>query len=564
VSESAADSNWSDERLTPDLVRTMLEMLPDGVVLHAPSGEVIAANAAAGEILGLTIDQLRGLTSLDPRWKSIHEDGSPYPGEDHPAMVTLATGAPVDNSIMGVVRGSDEQRWIKISSRPVHIDGEMYVAVTFGDITSMRSVEGLVAHFAHHDLLTDLPNRIRFEQLLEGAIGRSDRTGGRCAVVVASLDHFGTTNEHVGTQGADTVLIESAFRLQRLARDGDAVGRVGDDQFALLLENCGTEEQIRAIAEEVRVALAEPIAVGSTEHIPSLTLGIAVHASGDDEDLLVSAIGALETAKRRERGSIRFYGGIDRRSVTTYRHDQGIRRAIARGDVRLWYQPIRDLDENRTIGAEALFRIENADEQGAGQAILTPEILGTLGPRIAVHVLDLLVEDARAMKSAGTLPESLSVNLTAPDLLVPRIHTQVQESGEALRELGAVLTVEVSEQVGLQDLTGVRPAIEELRSTGIRIALDDFGTGSNSLALLRELPLDSIKLDGSFIQRAMTNAAYRAIIKASVTLAEELGLPVVAEGVETESLLAFVRSAGIRYAQGYVFERPRPPGTNGT
>ncbi|NND83589.1 MAG: EAL domain-containing protein, partial [Acidimicrobiia bacterium] len=231
---------------------------------------------------------------------------------------------------------------------------------------------------------------------------------------------------------------------------------------------------------------------------------------------------------------------------------------IADQVVRLWYQPIRDLSSKAKIGAEALFRVDVAGER----VVLTPDLLGVLGPRIARHVLTVLVEDAVGMYDAGTLPPYIGVNLTAPDLLSDDIHEQVLAAHATLQELGCSLAVEISEQVGLHDLTGVRPAIESIRGEGIQVALDDFGTGSNSLALLRELPLDALKLDPSFVSGAMGHAADRAIVKAAVALADELDLALIAEGVETEGILAFIRGAGIRFAQGYLFDRP-PPSTNG-
>lgn len=547
-----APKRWDSEPLTPAMMVAILGVMGEGVVVHAPSGEILAHNAAACDILGLTSDQLRGRTSMDPRWRAVREDGSPFPGEEHPAMVTLRTGDPVSGVLMGVEHPGAGQRWIQISSRATDVDGGRHVIATFTDVTELQAASGMAQHLAQHDLLTDVPNRIMFEQLVEAAVEQAPDSHAGCAVVVAGIDHFGSTNKHLGPQGADVVLIETARRARAIAGGGSAVGRIGNDQFAVLIPSPGADRQVRAFAEDLRHALSRPITHESEEHLPSITVGIAVGRSEGGHGLLNSAVEALEAAKQKERGSIRFFDGRDPRERLVYRQSQGIRRAIAARLVRLWYQPIRDLSDGERVGAEALFRVDVAGER----VVLTPDLLGVLGPTIARHVLTVLVEDAVAMYDAGTLPPFISVNLTAPDLLSDDVHDQVLASHATLVELGGSLAVEISEQVGLHDLTGVRPAIDSLRSQGIRVALDDFGTGSNSLALLRELPLDVIKLDPSFVVGAMADATDRAIVRAAVALADELHLDLIAEGIENEGILAFIRGAGIHFAQGYLFDLP--------
>lgn len=547
---------WGSGIAADGLLSQVLSTMDEGVVILGDDGAFIGHNRAAETILGLTSDELLGRKPTDERWKPVHPDGTYFPPEDHPAVRTMESGDP-HNGIMGVSRPDGSQRWIRVSSHPLFVGGTRYTAATFADVTELQAASGLAHQPTHNDLLTDVPIRIMFEQLVEATLERTSESRGGCAVIAAGLDHFGSTNKHLGSRGADTVLVETAQRVREFAGEHAAVGRIGDDQFAMLLLDPGPDDQVRAFAEELRQALSAPVVLDGEDHLPSVTIGVAVGRAEGGYGLITSAVEALEAAKSRERGSIRFFDGRDPREWLVYQQSQGIRRAIADRVARLWYQPIRDLSNGEQVGAEALFRVDVAGERVA----LTPDLLGVLGPRIARHVLTILVEDATAMHDAGTLPPYLAVNLTGPDLLSDVIHEQVLAAHAALVELGSALTVEISEQLGLHDLTGVRPTIESLRGEGIQVALDDFGTGANSLAQLRELTVDAIKLDSSFVRGAMDHATDRAIVKAAVALADELHLTLIAEGVETEEILAFIRGAGIHFAQGFLFDRP--PESNG-
>lgn len=542
---------WRDGDPPDGLLSRVLSTMSEGVLIVAGDGTFLGHNLAAESILGIGGNQLVGRDLADEEWRPVHSDGTPFALDDYPAMRTLTTGEP-HTDVMGVARPDGTLRWLRVASTPLVVGGNLLAVATFADVSELRATAGVADHLARNDLLTGVPNRIMFEQLVEAALDQHPDAG--CAVIAIGIDHFGATNKHLGPQAADDVLIETARRLEHLSPEGSAVGRVGDDQFALLLPMPPPEPGLQRLAESVREGLSSEIALAGEHHLPSITVGVAIDGDGGTDHLIGPAIEALEAAKRHERGSVRFFSGRDPAEGIVYQRSQEIRRAIAAGTVRLWYQPVIDLSTGEPVGAEALFRLEGNGQRSA----LTPDILGVLGPRIARHVLTLLIEDAAVMHSAGTLPRYIGVNLTAPDLLAPAIHDQVLAAGATFSELGGTLQVEVSEQVGLHDITGVAPAIASLRDAGIEVALDDFGTGSNSLALLRELPLDGIKLDPSFVSGAMTHSTDRAIVKAAVALSDELGLSLVAEGVETEGILAFIRGAGIRFAQGYLFDQPGP------
>lgn len=534
----------------------------EGVVVHSSTGDLIAGNRAAEVILGLTTDELRGIRPLPTGWQASRENGQVMMAPEHPALVALRTGMPVGRQLIAITRGDGSTRWIQAASRPVTVDGEPMAITTFADVTVLRHSQADIEYLAQRDELTGLVTRLTLEQLLEAAAERAELQHLDVVIVVIGIDHFALVNQRLGTTGGDEMLVEMGRRLRGVAGPDDVVARLGGDQFCLMLEGHDPDHDLRPFCREIRGTLDAPITVGSTRYLPSVTLGVA-SLPGDTSfagDLLVAAVGALEAAKRVERGSIVFYGDLDPGATLDDSADQVIRQAIDVGRVSLWYQPVVSVRSGRRIGVEALFRIEEGADAGSG--ILTPEILGVLGPRIASHVLSLLREDAKKMHEAGDLPQAISVNLTAPDLLIPRVKEEVIRVAADLRALGSRLVVEVSEQIGLRHPATVIPILDELRAAAVSISLDDFGTGTNSLALLRELPLDSLKLDGSFILGAMTNPIDRAIIRAATALAADLGLPLIAEGVETAEMLEFVKEQGIPLAQGYFFDHPSPFGSH--
>ncbi|NND84655.1 MAG: diguanylate cyclase, partial [Acidimicrobiia bacterium] len=359
---------WESGAAADGLLGQVLSTMGEGVVILGEDGAFVGHNKAAESILGLSSDQLMGRKPTDEQWHPTHTDGTYYPPEDHPAVRTMQSGEP-HTDIMGVSRPDGTQRWIRVSSNPIFLGESRYTAATFADITQLQMTSGMAEHFAHRDLLTDVPNRIMFEQLVEVALERAPEDHVGCAVVAVGIDHFGSTNKHLGPRGADQVLIETAKRIRALAGDRADVGRIGDDQFAVLLRNPGPDGQVRTFAESLRLSLGDPIAHNGEEHLPSITVGVVVGRSDGGHGLIMAAVEALEAAKQRERGSIRFFDGHDPRERLVYQQSQGIRRAIADQVVRLWYQPIRDLSSKAKIGAEALFRVDVAGER----VVLTPD-----------------------------------------------------------------------------------------------------------------------------------------------------------------------------------------------
>lgn len=558
--ESAQHPQWSPPGLPPSLLEQVLGAMGEGVVVHSSTGELIAANHAAQMILGLTTDEIRGAAPLPAGWEATRENGHLVTAREHPALVALRTGMPVGSQLIAIARGDGSTRWIQAASRPSMVDGDLMAITTFADVTALRHSQADIEYLAQRDELTGLVTRLTLEQLIEAAVARALNNDQEVVIMAVGIDHFSLVNQRLGAMGGDEMLVEMGRRLRDAAGPGAVVARLGGDQFCVMLEDQDREDDPRPICRGIRAALDAPMMVGSTRYLPSVTLGVA-SLPGDTQfagDLLVAAVGALEAAKHTERGSVVFYGDLDPEAALDNSADQVIRQAIDLGSVQLWYQPVVAVRSGRQVGVEALFRIAGGANTGSG--ILTPEVLGVLGPRIASHVLSILREDAKTMHATGDLPPAISVNLTAPDLLIPRVKEEAIRLSTDLQSLGSRLVVEVSEQIGLGHPAIMRPILEEMREAAVSISLDDFGTGTNSLALLRELPLDSLKLDSSFLLGAMTNSIDRAIIKATTALAAELGLPLIAEGVETAELFAFVKEQGIPMAQGYFFDRPSPVG----
>lgn len=544
--------------MPPVLLEHILATIGEGVTVHDATSRLVGHNRAAEIILGLTTDEMKAPFQLPPPASAQWENGERIRPDELPASVALRTGVPVENVLMRITRRDGSTRWIRGSARPVIIAGDQMAVSTFADVTDLRLSLDDVWHLAHRDPLTGLVTRLKLEQLCEAAVERATVDASRVAIIAFGLDHFSLLNQRLGALAGDEALVQSSERLSRAMRPNSALARIGSDQFGVLVEQAGDDADLAALALELRALAEEPLTVGGTTYIPSVSVGVASFPTdaATHGDLLIAAQGALDEAKRQERGSVLFFHDFSSDLGVHYAVQQGIRRAIDLGSVRLWYQRVVTVNSLRDAGVEALFRLDEDGESGSG--MLTPEILGSLGPRIARRVLRLLMDDARRMRDAGQLPAAISVNLTAADLLIPSIKDEAAAVARELAVMGSRLIVEVSEQVGLRDPALIRPMLKDLQAESAAICLDDFGTGTNSLALLRELPLDSLKLDSSFIVGAMSNPIDRAIIRAAVTLADELDLTVVAEGVENEAILDFVRDQGIGMAQGYYFDRPGP------
>ncbi len=430
------------------------------------------------------------------------------------------------------------------------------------DITArMRAEEGL-ARMAHYDALTGLPNRVLLQGRLKRAMARADRAQTLLAVMFLDLDQFKEINDSLGHAVGDSVLKETALRLESCLRATDTVARLGGDEFTILLEDVRTVEEISRVGDKLLQAISERADVAGHELHLSTSIGITVYPLDDQgaDTLLRNADLAMYHAKQEGRNNLQFYSH-DMGERTEKRVDLlgRLRGAIARNELLLHYQPQVDVRSGGIIGVEALLRW---NDPGRGlvppmQFIPLAEDTGLIVP-IGEWVLREACGQARRWLDAGLGPLTMAVNLSPRQF---RLKNLVERVSAILAETGLPpdrLELEITESTVMHRTEEAAASLRALHQLGVRIALDDFGTGYSSLAYLHRFPVNTLKVDQSFVRDIKSDRDDAAIVSTVITLARQMGLKALAEGVETEAQLAFLRARGCDSFQGYLFCRPQP------
>ncbi|NGP16675.1 putative bifunctional diguanylate cyclase/phosphodiesterase [Devosia aurantiaca] len=428
---------------------------------------------------------------------------------------------------------------------------------THEDITEQRQAEARIQHLARHDALTDLPNRIEFlEQMAktEAALGR----GEMAAVLYIDLDHFKAVNDTLGHAVGDEVIKQAAVRLWGTTRETDLLARLGGDEFALLLRPIDGTDAAARVADRIVKAMRAPMNIGGQQIEIGASVGIAVGpGDGTTTDQLVkNADLALYKAKAEGRSTYHFFEtGMDAELQQRRSIEAGLRLAMSRNELRLMFQPLLGLDNNRVTCVEALLRWDHDDRTvSPAEFIPVAEETGLIVP-IGEWVLQ------QACLAAATWPEDvrIAINLSPVQFRQKNLVAQVKAALVAARIDATRLELEITESLLLTDSETTIAALHELRAMGIRISMDDFGTGYSSLSYLRSFPFDKIKVDRSFMADIATRADSQAIIKAIIGLGQALGMTTTAEGVETEEQMAIVREHGVSEVQGFLFSPPLQP-----
>jgi diguanylate cyclase (GGDEF)-like protein/PAS domain S-box-containing protein len=432
------------------------------------------------------------------------------------------------------------------------------------DITERKRAEERLTFDAFHDALTQLPNRALFMDRLQRAIEGQRRYPDSCyAVLFLDLDRFKVINDSLGHMVGDQLLVAVADRLRAVLRTSDTVARLGGDEFALLVEDIHDVSGAVRMARYIHDDLQAPFVIGTHEVFTSVSTGIAVSTSGytRPEDVLRDADIAMYRAK--ERGKARhevFDAAMHARAVEQLQFETDLRRAIDRGELRVFYQPIVSLRTGRTDGVEALVRWQRgADLVGAEEIVSIAEETGLI-LQIGDWVLREALRQLRAWDEAGVGDGKLAmhVNLSARQLLQPdvveRVRVALEESGVDAKRLH----LEVTESVLIESADAAAALLHALKAIDVRLSLDDFGTGYSSLSSLRQFPFDLLKIDRSFLLDADSRRG-DDIVRTIAALARLLGMEVTVEGIETAEQAARMRELQVDYAQGFYFGKPVAP-----
>lgn len=451
---------------------------------------------------------------------------------------------------------------IEDSAAPIHDRrGQVTGAViVFHDVTAARAMSFRMSHLAQHDSLTDLPNRLLLNDRLTRAIASARRNGNRLAVLFVDLDRFKDINDSLGHAIGDKLLQSVAERLVARVRNSDTVSRPGGDEFVVLLSELEHPEDAAVCAKKMLTALTAPHRIAQHDVHVTVSIGVSTYPEDgqDAETLVKSADTAMYQAKENGRNNYEFFRqDMNIRAVERQSLEGSLSRALERHEFVLHYQPKINLEKGAITGAEALIRWLHLDRGLIPPAQFVPiaEDTGLLLP-IGQWVLHEACRQARAWLDAGLRPVPVAVNISAVEFRDKGFLEGVRAILKDTRLEPRYLELELTESVLMQHAESTASVLQALKAMGVQLAVDDFGTGYSSLSYLRRFPIDTLKVDRSFVRQITADADDAIIASAVISMGKSLKLRVVAEGVETREQLAFLQDQRCDEGQGYYFSRP--------
>jgi diguanylate cyclase (GGDEF)-like protein/PAS domain S-box-containing protein len=547
--QEEADRAVLEVRETKETLASIIEASPVAIVCSDPSRRILIWNRAAEEVFGHAAHETIGQpTKLVPPDRV---------RESHALFARAFSGETVRDVQVKRLRKDGSLVDVRVAAAPMcNPDGTVRgVAWAYEDITDRKKAEEQLHRLAHYDPLTGLPNRLTLQRELASLFG----SGWPISVALFDLDGFKDVNDTLGHSTGDKLLVEVGRRLTDVAGDRGQVCRLGGDEFVVILAECGDPRVIGSVVDSMLKRLAEPYEVN--DHIlhlgGSAGIAIAPNDGADGDELIANADLALYQAKSDGGRVYRFYLPVLRAQAQARRGlDADLRRAFAQDEFELYFQPQVCLADGSVIGAEALLRW-NHPAKGilAPGAFIETLAESSIAPGVGRWIIRTACERIAAWRSRGLALNRMSVNLFPCQL---RDETLLPDIDGILRETGLppeLLEIEITENVAL-DYDEASAVLQKLRDMGIKLAFDDFGTGYASLSYLTRFPLSRIKIDRSFVGKITDDAEDAAIVRSLISMAHNLGLEVIAEGVETTGQAAFLLNEGCEEAQGFLYAKP--------
>jgi diguanylate cyclase (GGDEF)-like protein/PAS domain S-box-containing protein len=530
-----------------------LEASMDGIAIINERGEFNYVNHAFLKLFGY-----RNRTDLiGQRWTLVQTRRS-YPRLMKEILPSFL--------VNGEWRGESHGRRRDGHSFPIEVSmtriGSGSAVCVIRDITERALAEEQIKHLAYHDALTNLPNRLLFQDRLTVALQHAQREVQKLAVLFLDLDRFKVINDSMGHDAGDSLLQEVAKRLQRCVRESDTVSRMGGDEFTVLLTNIGSSDDATRIARKILDAIRQPFRVTGREVHTSTSVGISLYPEdgSEAESLLKTADMAMYQAKELGRNNYQLFNAqVNARNTERMQIENDLRQALARREFVLHYQPIFDLRNGRIHGMEALIRWAHPELGLVSPAQFIPVAEGTgLMVPVGEWVLETACIQTREWHARGYGDLSVAVNLSVAQL---QQHDLVERVKQILADTGlraSYLELEITESGAMQRPDSSIRALEQLRALGIRISLDDFGTGHSSLSHLKRFPIDTLKIDQSFIRDISDDPDTAAIVTGIIAMGHTLRMKVVGEGVELDVQRQFLFENRCDFMQGFLFHPPVP------
>ncbi len=521
----------------------------EGIFFHK-NGVLTDVNEALLAISGHTREELIGRNTLEfvaPEWVE--------------AATEYMRGEREDPYEIELVRKNGRRVAVEIVAKSVRSKDEVSRMGVLRDITARKHAEARIQYLAHHDMLTGLPNRAYLTERLTTILALARRHGTLVAIMFVDLDNFKTVNDSLGHHVGDVLLQQVAMRIKEVLREADMVSRLGGDEFLAILADFAAPDDAAKVAEKLLQVISAPIELEGRAVCANASIGISVFPRDGDnaDDLIRHADAAMYSAKERGRGHSRFYTpGLSDAAAETLARESRLREALRAGEFVLFYQPQLRVEDLRLTGVEALVRWRHPQRglTDPSEFIEFAESRGLIDD-IGQYVLREACRQNKAWQDAGFAALPVSVNVSAVQFHRGDLVADVRRVLEETELEGRYLELELTESL-LMDRDIVGSALTGLRALGVKITIDDFGTGYSSLAYLKRYPIDKLKIDRSFIDDLGTDADERAIAVAIINLAKTLKLAALAEGVERQEQLDFLRAHGCDQFQGYLAGAPLP------
>ncbi|MBF9195105.1 EAL domain-containing protein [Microvirga sp. BT290] len=526
-------------------MRDLTDAALEGLVLCA-GATIVTVNQSFARLTGLKVEQIGGQDLA--AWLQDTQKRE---------MLFAVPGQAVETELR---HGDGTLLPVELIARPINYKDEPHTVIAVRDLRDRRNAEAQIRFLAHHDPLTGLGNRASFDQRLDREISLHGRSGRQLALLCLDLDGFKDVNDLHGHAAGDQLLKDISKNLSTALAEDQMIARLGGDEFAVIVPSITDPAHVGQLAETLLKSLKSADETGIPTNLVSVSIGIALYPSDakDRTELLSSADTALYRAKTEGKGTYRFFEaamGAQIRERRSLEHD--LRSAIANGELSLAYQPQAQVDTGEVNGFEVLLRWNHPTRGPVSPSTFIPiaEESGSI-----LKIGEWVMHEACREAANWMRPLAIAVNVSALQLTSDGFVEFVRRTLEDTGLPPERLEIEITETALIRDPNRALLTLQKLKAIGVNLAMDDFGTGYSSLSNLRAFPFDKIKIDRSFIHEVHDNPQAAAIVRAVLGLGRGLGLPVIAEGVETSEELSFLGSEGCTEAQGYLFGRPAPIG----